>query len=73
MANILLIDDEEGMRRWTFHFLNIKGHTAFTAADGQPGIDLARQIKFNLVIPDIIMPDKEGIETITELKKSTQI
>jgi DNA-binding response OmpR family regulator len=69
MAKILLIDDEEGMRRWTSHFLNTSGHDAFTAADGQPGIELAREIKFDLVITDIIMPDKEGLETIMELKK----
>src|SRR5210317_1861287 len=69
MAKILLIDDEEGMRRWTSHFLNTSGHDAITATDGQPGIELARQIEFDLVITDIIMPDKEGLETIMELKK----
>lgn len=69
MAKILLVDDDEGMRRWTSHYLNVSGHDTITAPDGQPGIELARQFKFDLVITDIIMPNKEGLETIMELKK----
>ena len=69
MAKILLIDDDEGMRRWTSYFLNKAGHDASTAEDGQPGIELARKTDFDLVITDIFMPEKEGLETIMELKK----
>lgn len=69
MAKILLIDDDEYIRMWTSIHLDKAGHQTMTAADGDPGIDLASKIKFDLVITDIIMPDKEGLETIIELKK----
>ena len=69
IAKILLIDDDEYIRMWASIHLDKVGHQTTTAADGDPGIDLARKIKFDLVITDIIMPDKEGLETIIELKK----
>ena len=69
MAKILLIDDDEYIRMWTSIHLDKAGHQTTTAADGDPGINLASKIKFDLVITDIIMPDKEGLETIIELKK----
>ncbi len=70
MAKILLIDDDEGMRHWTSLFLRRAGHEATTASDGQSGIELAASRRFDLIITDIIMPDKEGLETIMELKKA---
>ena len=69
MAKILLIDDDEYIRMWTSIHLDKAGHQTTTAADCDPGINLASKIKFDLVITDIIMPDKEGLETIIELKK----
>ncbi len=69
MAKILLIDDDEYIRVWTSIQLGKAGHQTMTAANGDPGIDLASKIEFALVITDIIMPDKEGLETIIELKK----
>ncbi|MBT5927382.1 MAG: response regulator [Verrucomicrobia bacterium] len=49
--------------------MNRAGHETSTAADGQPGIELALKIRFDLIITDIIMPEKEGLETIMELRQ----
>lgn len=70
MAKILLIDDEEGMRSWTAQFLRTAGHEVVTAKDGVEGTEVAVSNKFDLVITDIIMPEKEGLETIMDLRKN---
>ncbi|MCX5828963.1 MAG: response regulator [Deltaproteobacteria bacterium] len=68
MARILLIDDDEQLRMMLRKMLEKAGYTDVEEAnDGHIGIQLFRQHPFDLVITDIIMPDKEGIETIIEL------
>ena len=45
------------------------GHDVTEATDGNIGIALFRQTPFDLIITDIIMPEKEGLETIMELRR----
>lgn len=68
MARILLIDDDEQLRMMLRKMLEKAGYRDIEEAqDGSVGVKLFRQRPFDLVITDIIMPDKEGIETIIEL------
>lgn len=69
MARILIIDDEQPIRMMLRMMLESEGHTVTEAADGTEGIKLFRQDPQDLVITDLIMPEKEGIETIMELRK----
>jgi YesN/AraC family two-component response regulator len=69
MANILLIDDEPLVIETLSNAITNKGHTVVTAANGVEGIKAFSEGHFDLVITDIIMPDKEGIELIMELKR----
>jgi len=69
MAKLLIIDDEILARLTLRKILENSGHEVLEAANGTEGIALARANKCDLVITDIIMPDKEGIETIIELKR----
>ena len=68
-ARILVIDDEEEIRDILKQMLELEGYQVITAMDGNEGIKLFKQDPFDLVITDIIMPDKEGIETIIELRR----
>lgn len=68
MARILVMDDEELARFTICEMLGAAGHEAFEAKDGNEGIALQRAQHFDLVITDMIMPDKEGVETLIELK-----
>jgi len=69
MATILVIDDEPRMLRVIGEILRGAGHTVVDAGSGDAGVrEIGRQ-KIDLVITDIIMPDKEGIETIGEIKQ----
>jgi CheY-like chemotaxis protein len=67
MAKILVIDDEEQLRDLLKQMLTRDGHEVKTAFDGVEGVRIFNQFNPQLVITDIIMPNKDGIEVITEL------
>jgi DNA-binding NtrC family response regulator len=70
MARILVIDDERIIRTIVKHALEEDGHEVIEAGDGEEGIQLYRKNPTDLVVTDIIMPRKEGIETIKELRRN---
>ena len=68
MARILIIEDDDKFRTMVRKMLEKAGYNDIEeAANGNIGVKLFRQRPFDLVITDIIMPDKEGLEMITEL------
>jgi CheY-like chemotaxis protein len=69
MASILVIDDESEVRYAIRAVLEDSGHTVSEADTGTAGLAAIEDADFDLVICDIIMPDKEGIETIVEIKQ----
>jgi DNA-binding response OmpR family regulator len=69
MKRILLVDDNEGFRRPLAAILQRAGYEVQTAGDGAAALALFRQHRFDLVITDLIMPEKEGLETIMELRR----
>ena len=69
MANILIIDDDESILSFLEERLRHEGFNVLTAANGKQGMKLFNDNQVDLVITDIIMPDKDGFETILELKK----
>lgn len=69
MANILLIDDDYQFRTMLRKMLERNGYEVFEASDGKEGVKLYRKNPTDLIITDLIMPEKDGIETIQELKK----
>jgi DNA-binding response OmpR family regulator len=68
-ANILIIEDDEHLRKILRIMLEKEGVNVSEAGDGKEGLIRFNEDTFDLVITDIIMPEKEGIETIFELKK----
>ena len=69
MANILLVDDDAPLVKAQSEFLRRAGHTVSTAANGNEAMALVAHNDFDLVITDLIMPEKEGLETIAELRR----
>jgi len=68
MAKILIIDDDQ-MVSATIELLLLKaGHSVTLAANGNLGVASFKANPVDLVITDIIMPEKEGIETIQEIR-----
>ncbi|MFA6961833.1 MAG: response regulator [Opitutaceae bacterium] len=69
MPFILLIDDDEPFRLVLKASMERMGHEVTVAKDGREGVALYMPSAFDLVITDLIMPEKEGIETIMDLRK----
>ncbi len=69
MARILVIDDEASIRSLLSRCLEPFGHEVVEAPDGVAGIRLFESSPFDLVITDLFMPEKEGIETILDLRE----
>lgn len=70
MASILVIDDESEVRYAIKAVLEDQGHSVAEAETGAQGLERLENARYDLVICDIIMPDKEGIETIVEIRES---
>ena len=71
MAVILVIDDDPAMRRLMVRTLSAQQHRVIEAENGEDGLKLLNSEKPDLVITDILMPQKEGIETIREIQERT--
>jgi len=65
--SILVVDDEEGIRRVLREFFKRKGYNVFEAESGQKALELARSEKISMVLLDIRMPGMDGIETLKSL------
>ncbi len=70
MARILIIDDEDELRSMLRRMLEQAGHQVTEAVNGAEGIKLYEQDRPDLIITDIIMPEKEGVETIIALRRA---
>ncbi len=66
---ILVIDDDEHLRRLVTKVLQRGGYEVDAAGDGRRGMDLVRRDRPRIVVTDIFMPEQEGIETIIELRR----
>ncbi len=69
MARILVIDDEDQMRTIFRNCLERDGYQVMDAPNGKVGMKLCHEEPFDLVITDIVMPEKDGIETIGEIRR----
>ena len=69
MANILIIDDDKSILSFLKERLMDEGFKVLTAIDGRQGMKLFNDNQVDLVITDIIMPEKIGFEIIIEIKR----
>ena len=69
MTKILIIDDDKLVLVTLRTMLEREGYEVVTVPDGKEGVKCYRENPADLIITDLIMPQKEGIETITELRQ----
>lgn len=68
MAQILIVDDEENFRIALREILEIAGHEVLEAEGGEVALEVYSRCRTELVMTDINMPGKDGIEIIMELR-----
>lgn len=68
-ARILIIDDDQQIRMLLRRKLETVGYSADEASDGRAGFDMYTADPQDLVIMDLIMPEREGLETIRDLRR----
>ena len=69
LAHILVVDDDDGIRSLVKKFLNENNYLVTTADSAEDASDKIKIIKFDLIVLDIMMPGKNGLEFIEENKK----
>lgn len=69
MSQILIIDDEPQIRSMLRQIFEREGLEVMDAPDGDVAMKLLRQQQADVIVTDLIMPDKEGLETIMEIRQ----
>ena len=69
MARILVIDDDDLIRGTVQSILALGRHDSVLAVDGEDGVRKFRRQQFDLVLCDVFMPHKEGLETVREIRQ----
>jgi two-component system, OmpR family, phosphate regulon response regulator OmpR len=72
IAHILVVDDDDGIRSLVKKYLNENNYLVTTAESAEDAVEKIRIIKFDLIILDIMMPGKSGLEFIQENKKKLE-
>lgn len=70
---ILLIDDEPDILEILSYNLTKEGYEVSTATNGNEGIEKAKEILPDLILLDVMMPEKDGIETCQDLRKIKEL
>lgn len=68
-VSILVVDDDELVRETLVGYLRTSGFQVTSAVDGEQALEKLKEGAFDLVLTDLIMPNREGIETIVELRR----
>lgn len=70
---ILIIDDEPDIVEILSYNLEKEGYEVYTASNGNEGIEQAKQVIPDLILLDVMMPEKDGIETCQELREIKEL
>ncbi|MFN3019615.1 response regulator transcription factor [Chryseobacterium sp. TY3] len=70
---ILLVDDEQDILEMLSYNLEKEGYQVHTASNGQEGISKAKEIIPDLILLDVMMPEKDGIETCQEMRQVKEL
>ena len=68
-AHILVVDDDDGIRDLVKQFLSQNNYLVTTAKNSEDALEKVKIVKFDLIVLDIMMPGKSGLEFTTENKK----
>jgi DNA-binding response OmpR family regulator len=70
---VLVVDDEPMVRNLLKRLLSLEGYGVLEAEDGQGAIDLVRTSKPDLVLLDVMLPSRDGLDVLAELRRTTDV
>ncbi|MBQ8401089.1 MAG: response regulator, partial [Clostridia bacterium] len=73
MYNILVVDDEEMIRRLIAKYAAFEGHTVTEAGDGMEAVRLCQANKYDILVIDIMMPELDGFSACRQIRKFSDI
>jgi two-component system KDP operon response regulator KdpE len=73
MSRVLVVDDEAGLRKVVRDAFERAGHEVETAADGEEGAALASERQFDLIVTDLAMPRRDGLELVGQVRRSSKV
>lgn len=73
MYNVLVVDDDKEIVKTIEIYLTREGYNILKAYDGEEALKKMKENEIHLVILDIMMPNKDGIETLEEIRKTKTI
>jgi DNA-binding NtrC family response regulator len=71
--SVLIVDDEEEFREMTVKRLNKRDLACESAANGDIALDMIAEKKYDVVLLDVKLPGRDGIEILREIKKMTPL
>jgi two-component system OmpR family response regulator len=72
-SRLLVVDDEDFLREAVAASLRFLGYDVETAATGQDALRLAREASYDLMVLDVMLPDTDGFEVVTALRRDGQL
>jgi two-component system, OmpR family, response regulator len=69
MMRMLIVEDDESLRTNVQNFLKGQGYAVDAATNGKQGLDMARQIPYEVILLDAVMPELDGISVLKTLKQ----
>lgn len=72
MLSVLIIDDEEDIRSILKYTLEKEGYIVYEASNGKDGLVQANQVKPDIIVLDVMMPDMDGIEVCENIRRSSE-
>lgn len=73
MKKILLIDDDEDFNRSLKDYLENEGYSVVSAENGKVGLKKIQETDPDLIITDIVMPETDGMELLTQIKNNPKL
>lgn len=70
MAKILIVEDDHQLREMLTQFLEAENYEVINSNNGEEAIRILKKTKIDLIITDIIMPEKDGVSLIRDLRKN---
>jgi len=68
MANILVVDDQLGVRRLLFETFREEGHHVEMAGNGNEALQILKDFKPNIILMDMKMPEMNGLDTLRQIR-----